>query len=392
MNILWIGDAACGSGFGRASSEILRHMVMLPEQIKVRVIGVNYRGEPHNEPYQIHPAINGGDPLGMGQLRKLVPTYQPNLVVVQTNPWNVPYYVKALHIADPEGRIPMVGIIAVEGRNCVGSNLNGLRKAIFWTEFARQEALAQGMTVPSAVVGLGVDTRQFYPGDRQEARQALGLPSPCMDAFIVGNVNRNQNRKRLDLSVIYFTEWWKRAGRPNAYLYLHALGGSSTRVDLDQLGQYCGLYDVDPEGQRHGRLILSEPRDEFMGVSDDTVRVIYQAMDVHVNTGYGEGWGLTTLESMACGVANMAGDIAALGEWAREGCVLVPTDQEGVMPDVRNMIGAAPNREAFITELDQLYRDEDVRMAWEFRALRLATDSQFNWRNLAAQYAQEILS
>ena len=395
MKVLWVGDAACGSGFGRASSEILRHIIT-NDAMEVRVIGVNYRGNPHDEPYRIWPAANGGDPLGMGMLRELVPQYKPDVIVVQTNPWHVPYYVQALRLVDPEGKIPMVGIIAVEGRNCVGRNLNGLTKAIFWTEFARQEAADHGMTIPSAVVGLGVDHQMFFPGDRLEARKYLGLPERCHDAFIVGNVNRNQHRKRLDLSVIYFTDWWKAWGKPNAFLYLHAAAGSSVQVNLDQLAQYVGLYDV-VDGKRQSRLILSEPKDSFMGVSNATVRAIYQAMDVHWNTGHGEGWGLTTLEAMACGIPNIAGDIAAIGEWGRGGVILVPTDQLGIMPDVMGMLGAAPNRDAMITELSNLYAGTmnngsiAYREEWALKAYELATQSKFTWPALARQYREEIL-
>ena len=389
MKVLWIGDAACGSGFGRASSEILRHMITGP--IEVQVIGVNYRGNPHDEPYQIWPAQNGGDPLGMGMLRERVPVFRPDVVVVQTNPWNIPYYLHALRQVDPDKKIPMVGIIAVEGRNCVGKNLNGLHRAIFWTEFARDEARANGMTIPSSVVGLGVDREMFYPGVKRDARQYLGLPEKCWDAFIVGNVNRNQHRKRLDLSIIYFTDWWKAWGKPNAYLYLHAVAGSSVQMNLDQLAQYVGLYDVDAEGKRQSRLILSEPKDSFMGVSNDTVRAIYQSMDVHWNTGHGEGWGLTTLESMSCGVANMAGDIAAVGEWGRGGVILCKTDQLGVMPDVMGMLGAAPNRDHMITELSKLYSDPNLLAEASADALALASQAKFSWPVLARQYREEIL-
>jgi hypothetical protein len=57
------------------------------------------------------------------------------------------------------------------------------------------------------VVPLGVDTDIYKPGDKSAARKKLGI-APVKDTdFIVCNVNRNQNRKRIDLTILYFAEW-----------------------------------------------------------------------------------------------------------------------------------------------------------------------------------------
>lgn len=377
-NLLWIGDAACGSGFGRATHHILPYA---QEQFNVSAIGVNYKGDPHKEPFDIYPAWAGGDQLGMRRLKELVPKLEPDLIAIQSNPWNIPHYLQALKDACAGAPMPpVVGIIAVEGKNCRGTQLNQLARAIFWNEFSKQEAIKGGMKIPASVVPLGVDLDTFSPGDKHEARAFLGLPIP-RDSFIVTNVNRNQTRKRLDLSVKYFAEWIQTRKVDNAYLYLHVLPGSTIKCELDQLAGYYGVQ---------GRLILAEPRDVFNGAPTEYVVATYRACDVQINTGLGEGWGLTSMEGMACHKANIVGDYAAFGEWAKDAALLVPCSEEGIMPDVQNMIGAAPDRQPFIEALDMLYRFPDVRERYAQAGFDRVSEAQYRWDTIGRAFANEI--
>src|ERR1700753_1257732 len=74
-----------------------------------------------------------------------------------------------------------------------------------------------------AIIGHGVDTQAFHPlpGGRRAARERL-FPgqSDLHDAFIVLNANRNQPRKRIDLTLEAFATFAQ--GKPaNVKLYLH---------------------------------------------------------------------------------------------------------------------------------------------------------------------------
>lgn len=377
-NLMWIGDAGCGSGFGKAT----HHILPLFKDFNVSALGVNYRGDPHSEPYPIYPAWIGGDALGLRRLKELVPKIRPDLVVIQSNPWNVPLYMDMLRQAMAGQPLPRtVGIVAVEGKNCRGHQLNLLDRAIFWNEFSRREATNGGMRIPSGVVPLGVDLETFKPGDKAAAREKLGLGSVPKDAFIVCNVNRNQNRKRLDLSIMYFAEWVKQKGIRDAYLYLHVLPGSSSRCDCDQLAAYCGIQD---------RLILAEPKDIFLGAPIEYVVATYQAADVQITTTLGEGHGLTTMEGMACRTAQIAGDYAAIGEWGKDAALLVDCPEEGIMPDVQNMIGAAPDRQQMINAMDRMYRDVRLRETVAQAGFNRVSEPRFRWENIAAGFASEI--
>lgn len=374
--LLWVGDAGCNSGFGKASRQILEHLAKIYE---VWVVGSNYISDPHNEPYHIWPAYMGGDPVGFGQLKRVFPKVNPDVVVLQANPWNIPRFLDAMGSSAP--RPPTIGIIAVEGKNIRGTDLNKLSRAIFWTEFGRNEAVNGGCKVPTGIAPLGVDLDLYKPGDKLEARQALGLPEESFDAFIVGNINRNQYRKRLDLTVQHFAEWYHRNNRPNAYVYVHCLPGASVQVDVEQLAKYYGVPD---------RLIFPLFKDFFQGVIDEWVVKTYQSFDVGLNSGHGEGWGLTTMEGMACGIPQIATDCAAVPEWAGHAVRLVSVSSWGLMPDVNTMIGGTPDTEGSIAAINDFYVNPTYRDEMTKRALACVSQPHFRWENIAARFAEEI--
>jgi D-inositol-3-phosphate glycosyltransferase len=384
-SLLYMGDASCSSGFGRAWDQIAK---ILSTRFKCSAIGVNFNGDSMVDSprsYDIYPAWPGRDALGIGRLPDVLPRAKPDVIVMQTNPWHVPLYARAIH-THGYGDVPLVGIIAVEGKNVEGNKLNALAKAIFWTEFGLDEARKGGMKkrVPTDVIPLGVDLDVFTPSDRVAARHLLGIHADVPDdSFIIVNVNRNQTRKRIDLSIIYFAEWITANKIRDAYLYMHVLPGSTAAIDCDQLAKYYGVED---------RLILAAPKDIYNGAPEKYVAAAYQAANVYLTTSLGEGFGLTALEAAACGLPVVAGRTAALAEWGGEALWLTDCDSEGVMPDVNGMIGAAPTKAGVFQALDYLYRDPDARARWGASALARAQESQFNWTNIATRFAESIES
>ncbi len=115
----------------------------------------------------------------------------------------------------------------------------------------------------------GVDTERFAPGDRAEARRALGLAE---NEPVVGLVARFGPFKRHDALI---------AARPNAQLLFVGGGGS--------------------EEARVRQLASSNSRVHFTGFRSDP-ETCYRAMDLLALPSTNEGMSNAALEAMACGV------------------------------------------------------------------------------------------
>lgn len=377
--LLWVGDAVCSSGFARNTHKVLD---VLRHEYDVVVLGLNSFGTPHEYPYEIWPCYPGGDMFGVGRLTELVKKRNPHVIVIQNDSWNFPEYMQALVRVTSA---PVVGIVAVDGYNVQGYHLDRLATAVFWTRFAEREARRGGYQGRSHVVPLGVDTELYRPMDRTEARLLSGIPASLRDVFIVGNINRNQPRKRMDLFVSYFAEWITTHKIPDAYAYVHY---APTGDEVFDLGQLMGYYGFAGDKLR----LLTSETEIFNGLPEAKVARLYSAFDVMMTTTQGEGWGLTTMEGMACGVPQIVPKWSALGEWTEDAVVQVPCAEIAVTPTMQrggtrkiNIIGGVMHRAGAITALDQLYRDAVLRKSLGRRGMELVSRPEYQWQYIGKQ-------
>jgi len=365
--LLWVGDALVASGFAKCTHHILD---VVKETWDVHVLGLNYLGDPHNCSYPVYPCWPGGDLFGVKRVAQLINNIKPDLLVIQNDPWNIPVYLERA------GNVPVVATMPVDGKNCCGRKLNGLKFAIFWTEFGIKEAQLGGYSGQATAIPLGVDLDLYRP--LEGVREKLKLPSGVENAYIVGNINRNQPRKRLDLTISYFAEWVKSHDVRDAYLFLHVAPTGDMGYDVSQLMQYYGLSS---------RLILAEPN-IGQGIAESLLSFTYSAFDVQLSTTQGEGWGLTTMEGMACGVPQIMPDWSALGEWARDAAFLVPCTTTAATLNGINVIGGIADREKTIEALHKFYQSKDLRAEFSLKGLELVNRSEYRWENIGRQFAK----
>jgi glycosyltransferase involved in cell wall biosynthesis len=238
------------------------------------------------------------------------------------------------------------------------------------------------MNIPSGVVGLGVDLKIYKPGNRTAARQTIGLPGVPDNAFIIGNINRNQPRKRLDLTIQYVAEWVRDRSLRDVFLYLHVAPTGDHGYDCAQLAHY---YDL------RGRLILSEP-EVWKGLLEEDLALTYQAFDIQVTTSQGEGWGLCTMEGMACGIPQIVPDWSALGEWPGDAVVKIPCATTITTPGRINSIGGVADKNTFIAAIDALYESHhgQVWSRYRNRGLDLVRRPEFRWENIGEAFSAEL--
>jgi D-inositol-3-phosphate glycosyltransferase len=234
--LLWIGDALVPTGFATVTHAVLNH---LRHDWEVVVSGVNYDGSAHDLPYQVMPAWQGGDMWGMNRFQHLCAEFDPAAVVINNDWWNVAQFAQIA----PKG-VPIIGYMPVDGGHldpAAMRALNKLHAAVWYTRFGHREAVKAGFDGPGHIIPHGIDTGVFQPVSRKEARRLLDLNVPA-NAFIVGNINRNQPRKRLDVTVQIFADWIKQHHISDAYLLLHC-AKQDTGWDLHRVAAYHGVAD-----------------------------------------------------------------------------------------------------------------------------------------------------
>lgn len=377
--LLWIGDAVASTGFARCTHKTL---AVAHLSFDVHVLGINYNGDPHLYPYSIYPAVAGGDLFGVERTEHLVESLRPDVIVIQQDPWNFPEYVKKINKvrrADPTYAPRIVGAVAVDGKNCRGESLNCLDHAIFWTRFGLSQARSGGFVKPASIIPLGVDTDIYKPMDKEAARVILGLPEKLHSHFIFGNVNRNQPRKRLDLTMSYFADFIRETKAEDVLLFLHIAPTTDLGWDVIQAMKYYGI---------HKKLVVNHA-ETGMGVPEEMVAATYNCFDVQMTTTQGEGWGLPTLEGMACGIPQIVPTWSALGEWAVPASAQVSCSDIIMTPNYVNSIGGVPDREEFVGTMMQLYYNRGgEREDLITRGLALA--KQYDWWQIGEAFTQVL--
>jgi D-inositol-3-phosphate glycosyltransferase len=378
--ILWVGDGPdCQSGFGKATREIVASLdYRLGGQYDVTVLGINHRGDPGTVPYPVYTAAVGGDAFGVGRLIWMCNQVKPDVIVILQDGWNIPFYMQQLAQSAYKD-VPVVAYLAVDGKNFNADWLKGIAQTIFWTDFAKREARLAFYDGLAQVIPLGVDLSTYYPTDKREARHARKI-DVLGDAFIVGNVNRNQPRKRWDLTLRYFAEWVKSKKPQDVFLFLHTAPTGDVGVDVVRLAKYYGILEY---------IALMEPP-TFYGITEAEMRDTYNCFDVQITTTQGEGFGFTTFEGMACGVPQIVPDWSALGELCKDAALMIPCTSTCVGSPFVNVIGGVADEEQFVEALDLLYRDHVTRARVASQGLARVHEERFRWSVIGQAWLQVL--
>jgi glycosyltransferase involved in cell wall biosynthesis len=386
LSVIVVGDAEVSTGFAHCTHAIAQ--ALYDRGHKTTVLGISHFGDPSDCPYPIlvpNYPMEGDDRSGIGRLPHIVSRVKADAVVLVQDPWNVNEYLfnlDAILPADVEAPT-MIGYLAVDAMNQHGQPLNRLDSVIVWTEFAKDELREGGYTGPIKVIPLGVDVENFRPRDKVEAREKLGLPKSLpADAFIVGYVGRNQQRKRIDLLIAAFARWVKTNAIDNAYLYLHIGPTGEASHNVRSLAKHYGLVD---------RVLLQELEIQH-GHNAEMMAWTYAALDVFATATQGEGWCLPALEAMASRVACVVSGFSGLGSWVGDAAVKVRCPTLACNAPLRNAhtIGAVPDVDEFAAALNDLYRSEIHRKTYALRGHRLAQESRFRWENIGGAVADEV--
>jgi len=299
IKILYYGDSpTVATGFGTVSRNILGGL-HATGKYDISVLGVNYWGDPHSMPFPIWPVgIGSSDPYGRQRVFDkmlkdfsfdILFLFQDSFILESFMAQGLPKLRQAKSFTTV-GYYPVDGVPKKRWINC----MNMFDVPVTYTEFGKRESILACPPIADKirVIPHGVNTKDFYPLSRQDAQRfRQEYFGKHASKFIVTNVNRNQQRKDIPRMLLAFKEFKRR--RPNSTLYLH-MAVKDQGWDLAEVIPAMGLVmneDVLLPGGNFG---------PNQGFPLDIVNRIYNASDVIASTTLGEGWGLSTVEAMAC--------------------------------------------------------------------------------------------
>jgi len=379
--LLWCGDIAAKTGFARVTENVLPY---LAKKFNIVVLGHNWWGDPHplQKKYKMYPSSNRFQtaPFGENRIREIVQAEAPDLVFTINDMWIINEQYRQIKDFHEKKKFKFIGYAPMDSYGwigCLADTANDWDGVISYTKFGAYEFIQGGITKPIAVVPHGVTPGQFYPMDKKEARKELNLKE---DIFIVFNGNRNQFRKRIDITIAAFAKFAK--DKPDTQLYLH-MGKKDQGWDIMHLfDREMKRNKLDP----NGRIILTADVDGPPSVEVETLNTIYNAADVGVNTCKGEGWGLVNFEQAACRIAQVVPGhtsckeiFEGYGQLIRCDHIDVDTNYGREMP--------CPSTDHLVEILNDLYNDRDKLNATAELCYTRALEEQFTWEKIGAQFS-----
>lgn len=374
--ILYCGDCAVQTGFGRVAENILP---VLAKEHEIAVLAVNYWGDPHDMPFRLYPAMPGGsDPFGSHRLPEILLKEKPDLVLavndiwILNNLWAVakPYQEQlgfkwyGYFPTDSYGFFPEV-FEACKEWDGMGT----------YTQFGLEEVRKAGCDIACDVIPHGIDRSVFFPMDKGECRKELGL---AQDAFVVFNGNRNQPRKRIDITIKGFIQF--ALDKPDARLWLH-MGKKDQGWDLIPLFKRVARdYGYDAAGKL---ILTSQDFDVTRCLPVEKLNKVYNAVDVGVNTCIGEGWGLVNFEHAATNTAQVVPDHTSLAEIFHE-IPRIPVESWSVDQNY-GLDRGQPSADGMAQILDHYYKNrDDLQKVADWCGKELALP-KYSWETIGNQ-------
>lgn len=179
-------------------------------------------------------------------------------------------------------------------------NLDKIDQVITYTEYGKKAMdknfikLGKRPKNEIAIIPHGMDTDVFKPLDnKKELREKHGLP---VDAFIYGNINKNQPRKDIGTTLIAFAKIKGNKHHKKSVLYLHCYHSDPTGVNLYRVCEQLNL--------EVGKDVFFPTNDKYLNAeyTQEDMNEVYNCLDVLVNTTTSEGFGLTVSEAMSVGL------------------------------------------------------------------------------------------
>lgn len=313
LKLLWVADGSSHTGFSQVSNGLLTGL-QATGKYDLQHLAINYLDiGPSSSPWPIHSAgfyrqqgthFQAEDPFGYLKVQRWVIEWDPALVWVNND-----YPVAERYMREPDGSpTPLAASSALKVLYAPLDSQPAAQQFIdtadkydlniaytYWARSLMAEADQRYATMP--VMYHGIDPDVYKPMDKAEAKDRLeeifashndGKSPSLKGRFIVLEVGTNQWRKAMPCLFRAYADFKKKAR--NAFL-IPLTAAMPSQINggwqLHNLAALCGVKDA----------VLLKQANVF---SQEEMAIFFAAADVLAYPTRGEGFGIPSLEAMAC--------------------------------------------------------------------------------------------
>lgn len=376
--VLWVSDLVTPTGFSRVSQSILE---FLHDKYDIVGLGVNYRGDPHNYPFPIYPASIGGRIYGEDRVSQILDKTRFDLLFILNDSWIVGNYLSFIKKnVKPEFIPKIVTYFPVDSMYHDPDwyeNFDIVSRAVTYTEFGKK-VVNHPDCKPDLKIDIiphGINSNVFYRKftNRRDAKALTIGKFRDPNSFIFLNANRNQPRKKLDITMKAFKLFSE--GRKDVLLHMHC-GVRDAHIDVARLAKRLGI---------DGQLILTNLNMGVQMVPDSVLNDIYNAADVGLNSSVGEGWGLTSIEHAVTGAPQIVPDHSACAEIFEDCGVLVPTSMDYTL-DHTMTEGKLIAPEFMAMKMQEIYDNKELYRELSSKSVEKFSDPKYSWKQIAGDW------
>jgi len=377
MKILWVSDSPTSpSGFGNVTRFVCSSLARAGHD--VHILGWQNSAPGTWCGTTLHGM--GRHPMGADVILRVLYRVRPDVLITLADVWWMPFLTDAAlmnffeatgtrwltyYPIDgnlPDGTLPASWISMLERADA----------RVAMAEYGRAVTERCGLTC--SYIPHGVETTIFRPAaDRIDAKHRLGYDGK----FVVFSDARNQPRKMLPRLLEIFRRF--AADKDDVLLHLHcdpddpAADTKEYRYRIDADVELLGLAD---------KVRFTRDFTIKRGLPLADLVAIYQAADVHLLTSWGEGFGLPTLQSAACGVVPLGIGYTATRDLLGDHGVPI-----AVADSVQDQFGIARafvDIDDAVAKLDRLYGDRRQLAARAEASVRFA--AAYDWERITPMW------
>ena len=345
--------------------------------LEVHYIGWNTYTRPmyiQNLGFTLYPTTDGGKFASDAYIH-LIKKHNPDVLITLGDEHMIRNLIHLKERPFWLGYFPVDGHPLNEPMKHVFNKMDGrLAMSFFGQQVCKESNLNPTYYVPHVF-----RKEHYYPKDKTEARKNLKFPT---DKFIVGSVARLNPRKHQMRLIAAFAKFAK--DKDDVFLYLNFDTKDNFFFKEDSSHDYMfeELMETISEAigleNMYEKIGFATDFHFLTGLPEEEMADLYSSFDVHALSTGGEGFGVPTIEAMACGVPSIITDYTTSRELIADEVIL---DKDG--NEILNRLPIDKHR-GILVKPKKLYQEKSgVHKAWvDIDAFTEALETYYqSWKN-----------